>query len=227
MATGDTNDIVSRLKALLPRWFGNSTPNLTAVLTGWSSAHALMYTQVAYAKLQTRIATATEGWLDMIAIDFFGTSLRRQLGQSDTSFRASIKTKLFRKRGTRAAIITILEELTGRTPWIFEPARPDDTGAYNTNSLGYGAAGGYGSLQLPYQAFVVAYRQASTGIPSIAGYGEANYGATMGGPGGYGVGQIEYASKEMIQDDIPDADIYAAIDSVKPAATTIWTRLSN
>lgn len=228
MATGDTNDILSRLKALLPsRWFGDNPPIVTAILTGWASVHAFVYAQIAYAKLQTRIKTATGGWLDMIAVDFFGTAVRRMTGQSDALFLATIMINLFRERGTRAAIVKILEDLTGRTPWIFEPARPADTGGYATNSIGYGVAGGYGSLLLPSQAFVIAYRQAGTGIPNVGGYGLANYGATQGGPGGYGIGQIEYADLGMTQGSVADADIYAAIDSVKPAATTVWTQISN
>lgn len=227
MATGDTNDIIGRLKALLPKWFGDNPRVVTAILTGWASVHSFVYAQIAYAKLQTRIKTATDGWLDMIAADYFGSTLRRKQGQSDVSFLAAIMINLFRERGTRRAIVKVLQDLTGRTPWIFEPARPADTGAYATNTMGYGAAGGYGSLLLPYQAFVIAYRQAGTGIPSVGGYGLATYGATQGGPGGYGVGQIEYAGIGMTQGAVADSDIYAAIDSVKPAATIIWTRISN
>lgn len=41
-----------------------------------------------------------------------------------------MKISLFRERGTRQAIIDILEDMTGKTPYIFEPQRPMDTGAY-------------------------------------------------------------------------------------------------
>lgn len=225
--TGDQADVLARLKATLPRWFGDDTPILDAVLQGLANAAAFVYSLYAYAKLQTRILTATDGWLDMIAADYFGTALLRAANQSDASFRARIIINLFRERATRAGIVKVLQDLTGRVPKIFEPLRPLDTGGYATNSIGYGLAGGYGSMLLPFQCFVDAYRPSNTGIPLVAGYGEANYGATLGGPGGYGVGQIEYASLDMIQGAVTDADIYAAVDSVKPVGTIIWTRISS
>jgi hypothetical protein len=58
--------------------------------------------------------------------------------------------------------------------------------------------------------------------------GLANYGATSGGPGGYGVAaRLEYASLSMIQGAVTDADIYAAVDSVKPAGTILWARITS
>lgn len=228
MATGDQADVLARLKSTLPKWFGDSNPILDGLLQGLAWAGAFVYSLYAYAKLQTRIKTATDGWLDLIAADFFGTTLLRQTNQSDASFRARIIINLFRERATRAGIIKVLEDLTGRTPTVFEPMRPADTGCYGGPTLGYGMAGGYGSMLLPFQCFVDAYRPTSTGIPDVSGYGLANYGATYGGPGGYGVAsQIEYASLDMIQGAVTDADIYSAIDAVKPAATIIWTRINS
>ena len=225
--TGDQNDVFLRLKATLPRWFGDSTPILDAVLQGLAWADAFIHSLYAYVRLQTRIKTATDGWLDMVAADFFGTALLRQSNQSDASFRARIIINMLRERATRTGIVKVLEDLTGRTPLVFEPARPADTGSYGGPTLGYGMAGGYGSLLLPFQAFVIAYRPASTGIPTVAGYGLADYGTTFGGPGGYGVGAIEYASQDMVLGAVGDADIYSAVDSVKPAATVIWTRIES
>lgn len=228
MATGDQQDVLARLKAVLPHWFGDSNPILDGLLAALAWAAAFVYSLWAYARLQTRILTATDGWLDLIAADFFGSALQRQSGQSDSSFRARIIINLFRERATRASIARVLEDLTGRTPRIFEPMNPADTGAYGGPFIGYGSAGGYGSLLLPFQCFVDAYRPTSTGIPNVGGYGLANYGATNGGPGGYGVAsQIEYASLDMIQGAVTDADLYAAVDSVKPAATIIWTRINS
>lgn len=470
MATGDQNDILQRLKGALPRWFGDNTPILDALLQGLAWAGSFVYSLWAYAKLQTRIKTATDGWLDMIAADFFGSSLMRSANQSDASFRARIIINLIRERATRAGVIKVLQDLTGRTPIIFEPQRPLDTGAYgatvavsqpgittyvdasgvlqyaqpntpryqdgqllieaasanllkyseqfdnpaswsktratvtanaavapngaitaeklvedttpssthlfyqsaagilcNTQSTatiyalagersslmlsihdnsntsnsvsalfdltngnvssvtnsgagsgavassealgdgwyrcrvsgipgaapnntqvrltlrnsvsgsssysgdgvsglyvwgaqleagliatsyipttsaavtrqadtlitpmqasgvsGYGMSGGYGSLLLPCQAFVTAFRPTGSGIPNVGGYGGA---AGSPGPGGYGVAsQIEYASMPMIQGVVTDDDIYSAVDSVKPAGTTLWTRINS
>ncbi len=75
-------------------------------------------------------------------------------------------------------------------------------------------------MLLPYQAFVTAFLPAGTGIPYVAGYGTPD--------GGYGqASQAELASIRMIQDAVTDAEIYAAIDSVKPAGTIVWTHISN
>lgn len=131
MATGDQNDIFNRLKALLPpTWFDSTSPFLDGVLTACSQALAWCYSLYVYAKLQTRISTATDGWLDLAAYDYFGNNMQRAAGQSDDLFRNQMKISLFRERGTRQAIIDILEDMTGKTPYIFEPQRPMDTGAY-------------------------------------------------------------------------------------------------
>lgn len=220
MATGDQTDIFGRIKALIPRWFSDSTPVLDALLRGFAYAKSFVYGLIVYAALQTRIKTATDGWLDMIAADFFGSSLMRNSGQSDASFRNRIIINLFRERATRNGLVKVLTDLTGRAPAIFEPQRPLDTGSYGGPLIGYGVAGGYGSVLLPFQAFVTAFRPTGTGIPDVAGYGIST--------GGYGqASRAELASMTMIQGLVTDADIYAAIDSVKPAGTTLWTSISN
>jgi len=100
---------------------------------------------------------------------------------------------------------------------VFEPSRPADTGAWS-GPLGYGVAGGWGSLLLPFQCFVTAYRAQGSGIASTSGYG---------GPAGYSVGPIQYASLAMLTGQITDADITAAIAGVMPTAAIGWTRISN
>jgi hypothetical protein len=222
MATGDQKDIYRRLRGYLPPWFGDEadTPLVNGVINGLAYAGAYVYGLLSYTKLQTRIKTATDGWLDMIAADFFGTALLRAANQSDESFRARILINLFRERATRAALIKILKDLTGRTPIVIEPTRPADTGSYGGPLIGYCVAGAYGSMLMPFQAFVTAYRPIGTGIPLIAGYGIST--------GGYGQpSRGAYASMAMIQGSVTDADIYAAIDSVKPVATIVWARISS
>lgn len=131
MSTGDTADIFSRLKRLLPvGWFGDNNPVLDAALWGCATAQAWAYTLYIYAKSQTRIKTATDGWLDLISLDFFGSGLIRYVSQSDASFRNRILINIFRERTTRPAMEKILLELTGRAPIIIEPGRPADVGSY-------------------------------------------------------------------------------------------------
>jgi hypothetical protein len=212
--TGDQADIVTRLKATLPtRWFPDTTPVLDAVLAGLAKAWAALYTLLAEVRLQSRITTATGRFLDGAAADFFGTRLPRRLTETDDAFRTRIKTALLRDHVTRGALSTALQDLTGRTPVIFEPARITDTGAYNTSTSGYGVAGAWGSLALPFQVFVTAYRPRGTGIANIAGYG-------TGGP-------IARASLSQISGTATDSDIMTAITSVLPAASIAWTRITN
>lgn len=138
MAIGDQQDIYGRLRGYLPHWFGDAaqSPVLNGLLQGLAYAGAYVYSLYAYAKLQARILTATDGWLDMIAADFFGATIQRKANQTDASFRGTIILNLFRERATRNGMIKVLQDLTGRTPKIIEPTRPADTGAYGgTDSI--------------------------------------------------------------------------------------------
>ncbi len=221
---GDAPDFVRRLLDLLPlRWFPAAAPVLTAVLSGLADGWAWLYSMLQYARLQTRVATATGSFLDLISEDFFAGKLTRFLGEGDTAFRARIQHEMLRPRATRAALTGELTNLTGRTPIVFEPARPADTGSYG-KALAYNFAGGWGSLRLPFQIFVTAYRPLGKGVPLVGGWGRIPAGAAAGG---WNSGAIEYASLAMIQSQITDADINTAIATTVPVAVTAWTRISN
>ncbi len=223
--TGDLKDMAARLRAVLPaRWFPDHSPVLDGVLNGLAAGWRWAYQQLQYVKAQTRLATATDIWLDVIASDFFGSRLVRRTGQGDAAFRARIQLELFRERGTRGAVVAVLYDLTGRAPAVFEPARTTDTGGYASfagagGGAAYGIAGGWGSLALPFQCFITAYRPSGSGVATVSGWG--------GPAGGYRLGAIEYASLEMVQGQVTDADIYAAVASVLPVATIGWTRITN
>lgn len=258
MATGDQADILARIKATLPSsWFATDAPILDGLLSGFANVASWIYGLIAYAKLQTRISTATDGWLDLIADDFFGRRFLRG-NRSDTLFRQAILAELFRPRQTRQAIIDVLVGLTGRTPQIFEPARPHDTGGYSpgpsgdrvARGLAYNTVGGYGSLLMPYELLVHAYRSGTAGIPSVAGYvgllgassglpvmpgystvsgaGVSTISTVIPGRGGYSTASaIEYGSLDMIEGSVKDSDIYSAVDNVRAAGITAWTAISN
>jgi hypothetical protein len=223
--TGDQQDMMDRLRTVLPtRWFPDSAPVLEGLLSGLAAGWCWAYQQLQYVKAQTRIATATDVWLDIIANDYFGNRLARQTGQSDGAFRSRIQRELFRERGTRGAIIAVLQDLTGRAPLVFEPARTTDTGGYASltgagGGVGYCRAGGWGSLTVPFQCFITAYRPVGSGIATISGWG--------GSAGGYGRGAIEYASLDMVQGQVTDADIYTAVAGVLPVAVIGWTRITS
>lgn len=223
--TGDQQDMIARLRAVLPvHWFPDSTPVLNGLLSGLASGWSWGHNLLVYVRAQTRIATASDIWLDIIAVDFFGRRLSRWQNQSDGVFRQRIQRELFRERGTRGAIVNVLEDLTGRTPAIFEPARPADTGAYADTvnkgcGLAYGITGGWGSLGLPFQCLITAYRPIGSGIALVSGWGDC--------AGGYGIGAIEYAELAMIQGQVTDDLIYQAVASVLPAASIGWTRITD
>ncbi len=226
--TGDIPDMAARLKAVLPaRWFGDDNPApvgngvtnapvLTAVLTGLGNAWSWLYAMLAYVRLQTRIGSATDDFLDMISKDYFGAMLPRRVNEADAAFRARILAELRRTRATRPGLIAALLALTGRTPVIFEPMRAADTGAWNIGP-GWGMGGGYGSLGLPAQIFVTAYRPSAAGIVDIPGWGA----------GGWRLGASGYASLGMVQGAVTDADILDAVATTLPAGVTAWTRISS
>jgi hypothetical protein len=223
--TGDQADMVARMRAVLPaRWFPDDAPILDGVLNGLASGWSWLFQLLQYVTSQTRLATATGVWLDVIAQDFCGTRLTRRSGQSDDAYRHRIRQELLRERGTRNAVSSVLLDLTGRSPAIFEPGLTGDTGGYGSvigggGGIGYGTGGGWGSLDLPFQCFVTAYRPVGSGISLVSGWGDRG--------GGYGTGAIEYASLSMVQGQITDADIYTAVASVMPVAATAWTSITD
>lgn len=217
MATGDQNDVQQRLQTALPNWFGDNAPVLNALLSGFAYAGSFIYSQYSYIVQQSRLLTATDIWLDAFALDFFGLTIQRKQGQSDDSFRQTIEANLFRNRCTRAAIISVLEDVTGRTPLVFEPMRAMDTGGYEV-MMAYDLQGGYGAMNMPYQALVTAYLPASTGIPDVSGYDGSSFAYDTPAQG-------EYGDLSMVETSVGDDDIYAAIQAVKPIGTAIWVQI--
>ncbi len=227
--TGDQNDIFTRIKSILnsPQWFGQGetvaapeTPLLDSLIQGVAWALSFAYSLYAYAKLQARIATATDGFLDLIAADYFGASLVRRQAQSDSSFRNQILGTILKPQATRGAMINALQVLTGQTPIVYEPRRPLDVCGYGAG-LYYGIQGRYGSQLMPYQALVVAFRPLNQGVPYRSGYGNPQ--------GGYGVaaGAFAWATPDQTTGGVTDTDIIAAMNNVRPVATTVWARIAS
>jgi hypothetical protein len=225
--TGDLADFVSRLRAVLPkRWFADQAPNLTAILNSIATPWTCLYGLFTYAGLQTRIATATDSWLDLIALDFFGQGLPRQAGESDTSYRSRISQALLRGAATRSAISLCMKDLTGSAPGIFEPAKCSDTGAYAAatdgplvaeSGLAYGLAGGWGNLNMPLQFFVTVKRPPTPGVAMLAGY--------RTGAGGYDRGSIAYADLSLLPGQLTEQDIQTTLSDLLPVNATAWLQI--
>ena len=215
---GDQTDMFGRLKSLFPvGWFGDNNPILDALTWGYAQSVSWAYTLYLYAQAQTRIKAATDSWLDLIALDFFGNNLVRYSAQTDQSYLNRILINIFRERTTRHGMEQVLIDLTGRKPLIIEPAKPNDTGGLGIN-MWLGAFGALGSVTLPYQAFITAYRPLGTGAGNWPGI-KTNW---------FGLGQTSgLLPSAQMTPQVSDADIVAAIEATKPIGTTVWYRITS
>lgn len=248
---GDQDDIIARLKGALPaRWFPTDSPNLDAWLSGPAFVLAGIYSLIQYAILQTRIKTATDGWLDLIARDFFARRFQRRAAEQDDSYRTRIIAEIFRTRATRPGLISALTDLTGQAPIIFEPARVTDTGAYGGPYFAYGGTSlpmtgiTADSTTITTDSTIVTADADATPFAGFGGWGSLDYpdqllvtafrslgdGISLvngygGYAGGYGVGSIEYTNVDDIEGPITDAEIYDTIARTVAAGVTAWTRI--
>lgn len=214
-----TAAFVARLRELLPSgWFAADAPVLDSVLSGPASGWAWLHDLTQFARMQLHVRTATGSWLDAIAVDFLGNRVKRRLREQDEHLRDRVLREILRDRTTRAALARTLVDMTGRDPVIFEPAHCGDTGAYGRSGggLAYGLAGGWGSLDHPFQVFVTALRP---GLESAA------YGMGWGG-GAYNQNLSAYANLEAARAGVTDEDITRAVRDAMPAAAIAWLRIA-
>src|SRR5579883_2162004 len=108
MATGDVQDIINRLRSVMPPWFPSNGPVVTALLTGLATSGSFIYGYIQFMRTQSRIATASGGFLDLIANDYFGTNFLRRAAEPDSVYRARILKELLRPRVTLAALTQML-----------------------------------------------------------------------------------------------------------------------
>lgn len=216
---GDQADIAGRLRKGLPRsWFGRGnspTPVLDALLMGMAAAFVPIFDLIAFVRLQSRITTATGGWLDLAAYDYFGDRLPRFAGEGDRAYSVRIRREVFRRRNTRQAIIDVVRDLTGRVPdSVFEGWHPQHLSGYGTPRLAYGRVGTYGSTTAPFQTIVTMPLPQGYGIPNRPGWGSRR--------GGYGGTIFAFISESMLEGSGPtQTDILLALDNVRAAGTEI------
>lgn len=218
MATGDSDDIVRRLKGVIPfYWFAYVAPIRDAILGGLADSAAWCYSFIAYTRVQTRFKTMQGPWLDIASFDFLGDALPRRAGELDPDYSARVTKEILRPRNTRAAITLALTDLTGQTPQLMEMWNPGDCGAYDVPTSGYDVAGAYGDLALHNQIFVTAYRPSGQGIAFVPGYDNPQW--------GYDAASGEYTDQSMVAAPVSDADIYARVASVMAAGFTAWVAI--
>lgn len=254
MAKGDINDILSRLKGVLPAWWSQTTPILDGVLSGFAQIGSWGYSLLIYTQLQTRITTATDGFLDIAAFDFFGVRIGRQKNEIDANFSTRIKTEVLRPRVSRFGISKALSDLTGKAPVIFEPWNTGDAGGWDTGAFAYAgqnpATGGGGAWDSGTGWDINAWEFDATPAYALqtsggaGGWGDTNLPAQFflivyrpglqGVPlvsgfdsvgGAWDTGSIEYIDQSMIAGAVTDTDIYGTINSTRAAGTIVWTQL--
>jgi hypothetical protein len=214
--------MLDRLMKYLPKgWFPNPSENVSGVMAGGAYGLQFIKDLTDYADKQTRIKTSTDGWLDIVAADFFGENqFPRQPGETDPHYLTRIRINMFREAGTLNAIKSILKELTGNDPTIYELFYGDNGDTLNyaeAYPVGYPtAAAPTPHTSVPYQAFVIAY----LGIPNTASgfFGYDTYGFA------YDVG-FAYAppARSLIDEQL----IYQAVAAVKLFGTIVWVQIKD
>lgn len=213
---GGADDIIRRVKSLLPKgWWFNIAPIRDAIIGGIADVSAWSYSLVQYAKKQTRVAWATDIWLDILSKDYFRFELPRKVNESDDKFRLRIQEELIRERVTRAGMTKALNDLTGKHSVIFEPWNTGDTGAWDVGTFAWDISGGWGDY-LPAQAFINVIPPGA-GIPGAPGWDIAS---------GWDSGGTMWGDMTLIEGSVTDADIYRTINRTRPTGSIMWTQLS-
>ncbi len=204
MATGDTDDMKSRLRAVFPNWFADpaDSPIAEAVFTGCAAGLSFVYGFIQFAKLQTRISTATGGWLDLAAWDFFNTGFLRRQAESDDSFRSRVLKELLRPRLTKAAILQMLLDMTGRQGIVIELNDVSAIGTWDGPAFGFDTYGGWGSTD-NNGLIIVAQRPINAGLPIMSGFDSP--------AGGWDTNMFGLLDQSDLVGPLSDADITAQI----------------
>ena len=222
MAKGDEADLTNRIFRMLPAsWFPNQAgTRIYATVRGFAAAFAAVWLQIVYTRLQTRLQTTTDGWVDLASQDFFGIRLPRRQFEPDATFSQRIRNEVIRLRNTRAALIKAAQDVTGRPAAAFEPFNPYDTGGWDTPALAWDTAGAWGDETATFTIFLNVARPISSGMVNLNGWDNSF--------GGWNIGAIAWIDDDDARNalEISDADIYAAIASVTPAGVTVWVSIS-
>lgn len=219
MATGDQNNIVSRLASVLPpSWFQSPSTNETGLLNGFANVAAYIYSLVSFAKNQTRIATASGFFLDLIALDYFGNYFRRKIGENDAVYSQAIRNEILIPRQTRGAIQSVVGNLTKSPVTIFEPWNANDSGGFNMRFAFCEPTSAFGSNAYPYTIFVTAVEPPGAGIPSLSGFGNTW--------SGFNSGAFYFADLSTVTGGVTNQNIYDAINQTRAAGITAWVNVS-
>lgn len=218
MSTGDSNDMLARLKSLVPGgWFAFTAPIRDVVFGGLADSLSNIYVLIVAARAQTRASTSSGWFLDLRAWDFFGTRFMRKVSEPDESFGPSIGAEVTRERVTRKGIVQAIEDLTKTPASIFEPGNPYDTGGFGAQWALNEPRSAIGSDNYPNTIFVSAVEPVGAGIPNLAGLNDPQAGL---GPSYFG-----FADKSLVSGSVTDQDIYDTVNANRAAGITAWVNI--
>jgi hypothetical protein len=245
----DQTDFAGRLLRLLPSgWFPAVAPRLLAVLQAPAMMFSLIYGLLVFAKAQQRVASASGAFLDLAAQDYFGSTSPRLEYELDPAYAARIRYNMTAPRGTLSGMTSMLEQLTGNSPAIFQPNNVVQTGGWATESnpgagggvfafydeTGESGAGLWGSMALPCQIFVT-IEAPLTGYYSFAelgGVSTQNLPATGGGYGfasqsmpAAGGGRLAFIDPDSVPGAITNSIIYQQIAEWMAVGYVAWTQI--
>ena len=229
---GSSADIQQRVLMVMPRrWWTWKATIQGWIIGGLSDSASWAYSWFVYALQQSRIATSTGPFLDIIAYDYLRRYLTRQ-GMSDVLFRTVIMATILQERVTRFGMIQALTNILGVAPQVIEPWHTGDCGGYGSPNVAYGRAGAWGSIALPGQVFMKLSITGllPRGVPNATGYGGYAGGYYGSGTGTYGhigtdAGAIEYVGSAVAQIGVTDRIIYRIIKFTRPTGVICWTRI--
>lgn len=217
---GTQQDFAQRLAGLLPAgWYpaaqvGDGTnPVLDATLLAAGGALAQLWTLLTYVQTQTRLGTATEANLDVIARDFLGSEIVRKASESDDEFRGRIRQAIFAPRVTREALSQNIEALTGTKPTIVIPSSANDTGAWDTPHTAWDV-GLWGSEDMPRDVFVTVTLPPGGGVPNVMGWDV----------GAWDTPETAWTDDSMAVVGISEQDVYDVINRTRPVNVRVWVR---
>lgn len=234
VSTISPEQFAQRMFTLFPYpWLGNQARIVTgiayAIFLSIGTELNFISAQLYYAWTACRLQTATNGALDLFAMDYFGNNLPRQPGESDTAYRARIQALLFQPQVTREAIVNAIEfAFPGIVIRPLEGWNPADTGYYADGMDGYkGSYYDYDSVTIPslwgdwqhrYRGYFEIQLPPATPLGySLWGY---NFGAAYDSQTGYFFQPVNELNSLIAQ-------IELLINQITALGTQIWVKFVN
>ena len=206
------------------QWFSDSAKQpggaLYSIMAAIGTVLSAMQQGLLYAYDANYVQTAVNGALDNASLDFYGGSLPRLPGESDSAFAKRILAGLFQPVGTLSAVENAITAVVGTAPKIYEPWDVVDMGFYDGSyfyDVPDNMAGGLRyTPNAPYECLVI------TELPGSQ--------VLNGNPVPTYDGDSFYDSYTFAYADIPTTStgldaLTAAISKVAPLGVAIWLQI--